>query len=86
MKVSARVEYGLLASLLVFYMLFRIIRNLINEAKWQLLIIMVCLLLYFFNEWKIVVLFYSPFWILMRPYMNSKRNRRFDILSYLFHD
>ena len=84
--VRLPVEYGLLASLLVFYMLFRIIRNLINEAKWQLLIIMVCLLLYFFNEWKIVVLFYSPFWILMRPYMNSKRNRRFDILNYLFHD
>jgi len=65
------VECGLLNMILVVCFMLRTINNLIKAAKWPLLLIMLSLLAYLFNEWKVISLYFTPAWILLSPYMRA---------------
>lgn len=69
------VESGVLATLVVMLGLFRTVVNLIRASKWQYLIIVLCLLVYLFNEQKMITIFFNPMWLLMREYMLPDRRR-----------
>lgn len=74
------VEYGFVAGLLVVGLMARTLINLVRRSKWQLLIILLCILLYLFNEQKMMTVFFNPFWLLLREYMLPDRAARLKAL------
>ena len=74
--VRLLVECGLLDTILVVCVMLRTINNLIRASKWQLLLIMLCLMAYLFNEWKVISIYFTPAWILLSPYMRASVKRR----------
>lgn len=75
------VENGLLAGLIVVFLLIRAIVNLTRHGKWKLLVILLCFMLYVFNEQKILTLYFNPFWVLLREYMLPARKLRVKSLT-----
>lgn len=69
------VESGLVPGIMVMLAFARMIRKLIAKTKWQFLIIVSCLLVYLFNEQKMITVFFNPMWLLMREYMLPDRRR-----------
>ena len=63
------VENGFLAGLIVVVLLLRAIVNLTRQGKWKMLVILLCIMLYLFNEQKMLTLYFNPFWVLLREYM-----------------
>lgn len=75
------VENGLLAGMIVMFLLFRAIVNLTRQGKWKLLVILLCIMLYMFNEQKMLTLYFNPFWVLLREYMLPGRKLRVKSLT-----
>ena len=75
------VEYGLIAGLTVMLGLFRAVSNLIRIPKWQYLIIMLCLLVYLFNEQRMITVFFNPMLLLMSEYIIPDHRARDGIFS-----
>lgn len=75
------VENGLLAGVIVMFLLFRAIVNLTRQGKWKLLVILLCFMLYIFNEQKIMTLYFNPFWVLLREYMLPGKKLRVKSLT-----
>jgi len=75
------VENGFLAGAIVVFLLLRAIVNLTRHGKWKLLVILLCIMLYVFNEQKMLTLYFNPFWVLLREYMLPGKTQRVDSLT-----
>ena len=75
------VENGLLAGVIVVFLLLRAIVNLTRHCKWKLLVILLCFMLYVFNEQKMLTLFFNPFWVLLREYILPGKTKRVKFLT-----
>jgi hypothetical protein len=68
------VESGFFVGVLLMFAIVRIIWKLIKHAQWQVLIIVLCMMVYFFNEQKMLTVSYNPFWMLLwDPLFTEKR-------------
>ena len=82
--VRVFVESGFFVGLLLVYAIVRIVRNLIRQARWQVLIIVLCMVVYFINEQKVLTVSYNPFWLLLWNYLFRDRELSMSsILRYI---
>lgn len=77
------VESGFVAGILVLFGMLRLLLNLIRHARWQQLIIVLCILAYLFNEQKMITVFFNPFWLLMRDNIFASERSEFRRLAQI---
>ena len=78
------VESGFFVGVLLMFAIVRIIWNLIKHAQWQVLIIVLCMMVYFFNEQKMLTVSYNPFWMLLWEYLFIDNSPMARVRAYLY--
>lgn len=77
------VESGFFVGVLMMFAIVRIVWNLIRHGQWQVLIIVLCILLYFFNEQKMLTVSYNPFWLLLWGALFTDKSPMARVRAYL---